>query len=142
MSEKLKCPACYRKYKPSNRGRCPQCGLVLADAEAMAIGTKSEKIVSSQSVINAGKQDVLELQIEILQGRIGSLAIGVIVLFLSTISGLLMLSIGTAGQLACIDSADSACNADGLVFGGWGVLIFGSLVGLMYAAQALGRSTR
>jgi hypothetical protein len=114
----------------------------MAEAEAMVNGNKTEKIVSNQPLGNTGKRDAMELQIEILQGRIGSLAIGVIILFLSTISGLLMLSIGTAGQLACSASADSECSADGLVFGGWGVLIFGALVGLMYAAQALGRPTR
>ena len=145
MTEKIKCPACYRKYKPTPRNRCPGCGqqaswsidptdAFIADLNSLDVaeesGSKTEDRISE-----------LEYQVESLQSGVRNLAWGVVLIVLSIVSGALMITRGAAQSVSCAFSRETSCGDGGLVTAGWVVLSLGTLIGLALAAGAITRSS-
>jgi len=143
--EKIKCPACYRKYKQTSSGRCPQCGQKASwsidPTAAFIADLNSPDAAKEAESITEDRISELEHQIESLQGGVRSLAWGVVLIVLSMGTGVVMITLGTAQSLSCAFSREANCGDGGLVATGWVVLALGNLIGLALALNATSRSS-
>jgi hypothetical protein len=145
MTEKIKCPACYRKYKPTARNRCPSCGQQASwsidPTDAFIADLNSLDVVGDSGAKTEDRISELAYQVESLQSGVRSLAWGVVLIVLSMGSGALMLTLGAAQNVSCAFSREASCSDGGLVTAGWVVLSLGTLIGLALAAGAMTRSS-
>jgi hypothetical protein len=145
MTEKIKCPACYRKYRPTARNRCTGCGQqaswTIDPTEAFIADLNFPNVVEESGSKTEDRISELEYQLESLQSGVRSLACGVVLIVLSMGSGALMLTLGAAQSVSCAFSREASCGDGGLVTAGWVVLSLGTLIGLALAAGAMTRSS-
>jgi|GEM_PF-2689469 hypothetical protein len=145
MTEKIKCSACYRKYKPTARNRCPGCGQqaswTIDPTDAFIADLNSPDVVEESGSKTEERISELEYQVEYLQSGLGKLAWGVVLIVLSMGTGVVMLTLGAAQNVSCMFSRETSCGDGGLVTAGWVVLSLGTLIGLSLAAGAMTRSS-
>jgi len=134
VADKIKCEACYKRYKPNSRNRCPGCGThaswSIDPTDAFIADLQSPDAFEEAGPSTEDRISELEFQVEYLEGGLRKLAWGVFLLVISPSIGVAVLTLGTAEKMACVLEPDSSCGADTTIFIGWAVLIVGGLVGL------------
>mgnify|MGYP000349753534 CR=1 FL=1 len=145
MTEKIKCSACYRKYKPTTRNRCPGCGqqatLSIDPTEAFTADLNSPDVDEVSGLKTEERISELEYQVESLHSAVGKLAWGVVLIVLSMGTGVVMITLGAAQNVSCLFSREVSCGDGGLVTSGWVVLSLGTLIGMALAAGSMTRSS-
>jgi hypothetical protein len=144
MSEKIKCPACYRKYDPTKKRACPQCGLspqnaatlstVSTDLESVGIATTLE----FEPYTGLDAQDMRD-DINRLGSAVGQLAAGVIALILTSILGATLITSGSGIVISCALKGQT-CGGQDLILWGQISIGVGILIGLITSISAISKS--
>ena len=145
MSEKINCPACYRKYDPAQKGACPQCGLSPENAATLStLNTDLESIGISSSLefepyTGLDAQDMRD-DINRLGAAVGQLAAGIIAMILTSILGAALITSGTGNVISCALDGQT-CGGQDLILWGQISIGVGILIGLISSISASSKSS-
>jgi hypothetical protein len=144
MSEKINCPACYRKYSPLKKRVCPQCGLSPQNAATHSTLSNDLETLGITSTLEFDAYTGLAAQdlrddINSLSAAVGQLATGLITMILSSVAGLALVTWGSGSVIACTLRGQTCEGQDAIL---WGQICFGFgiLVGLISAISAIFKS--
>ena len=133
MSEKVKCPACYKNYNPESKRRCPGCGLAMQDAqnfssEALKLEGRDLSFTPEFSKYTGLEAQELRDDVNRLSSSVGILAGGMMAMILLNIAGFSLVFAGISG--------DGVMLLWGQFCSGLGVVI-----GLISSISAIGRAS-
>ena len=144
MSEKIKCPACYRKYDASKKRACPQCGLSQQNATTLnTVSTELESlgIATTLEIEPYTGLDAQEMRDDInrLGSAVGQLAAGIIAMILTSILGVALITSGGGIAISCALKGQT-CGGQDLILWGQISIGVGILIGLATSISAISKS--